>query len=345
MNCRFCGKVAATGSAFCGNCGSRLVAEAAPVETKTVTPEQIAVPPVPTAAKPKMSTMKKVLFGVGGALALVLVIAVGSAFSKGVNQGFIEAQQEEEANTALTWDEFVAATGFTGVTEEQCKPVVAKAKAAKTVKLAKARMKSLNKADGDAYAAYSYVAGHDWVTTPSAELDTWSGEWTTVVSDLYDTVGSSATDTAKIAVSKDALYVEFESKVKADCGVETSYDNTMTILTDVSTKASSVSALADTRPWYPKGYKEWEDGLAWKWVDAYDDCYSCSYWHIKVVARDGCPGGVYAEINIESGGTVVDWTNDTVSYLDSGSSALMTFETWQEGSLQGSLTTLTCHAY
>jgi len=345
MTCRFCGKDSAAGSAFCVNCGSKLEAAQTPEPVIEIKPTSDIPAPNPIRPKTKMSATKKVLFGVGGAMALVLLIVIGTAFSSGVSKGFEEARQERLANTPLTFDEFVTETGLTTLSEEQCKPIVAKAKAAKSVKLAKARIKSLNKVDGDAYAAYSYVSGHDWVATPNSQLDAWSGDWLALVSDLYDQVGSAASDSAKIEVSKDSLILEFEAKVKTDCGVETTYDKTFTTLTDVSDKATTVSALADTRPWYPKGYKEWEDGLAWKWADAYDDCYSCSYWHIKVVSRDGCSGGVYAEINIERGGTVVDWTNDTVSYLDSGSAALLTFETWQEGSLQGTLTTLTCNAY
>ena len=347
MNCKFCGTESPTGVGFCVNCGSKLGDQSPEVKAKV--PEESVQPISPQSFQPppkkKMGVLAKVLIGFGSVAGLLLVIAMGSSFSKGVADGFEERVQEDIAATPLTFDEFTAATSFTQITKAQCKPLIATAKNTKAVALAKKRLKSLNKADGNAWAAYDYVGGHDWVNTPDDALDTWSSEWSSQISALYDTIGASAADTEKIAVSKDSLYSEFETKVKDDCGLETSYSNTETTLTTVSTKAAEVKALADTRPWYPKGYKEWEDGLAWKWVDAYDDCYSCSYWHIKVVTRDGCAGGIYAEINIERGGSVVDWTNDTVPYLDAGYSALLAFETYTEGSLTGSLTTLTCHAY
>lgn len=344
MNCRFCGQESAPNSAFCGNCGSHIE----PIETPPAEnlPTQ---PPTPhlTPVKKAVSSRLKALIGIGigATLALILAIGVVPVFVQGFQSGFENAQEEVIANTPLTYDEFVVNTGFTTVSKEECKPFVAKAKATKVVLTAKKRMKSLNKADGDSYAAYKYVAGHDWVTTPSETLDNWASEWNVLVSDFYDSVGTKATNYSKIAVSKETLTPDFENQIKVDCGIVESFAKTETTLSNLSVKATEVTTLADTRPWYPKGYREWEDGLAWKWADAYEDCYSCRYNHIRVISRSGCAGGVYAEVNFERGGSVVDWTNDTVPYLGANSKALMTFRTWSDGNLSTSLTKLTCNTY
>jgi len=88
--------------------------------------------------------------------------------------------------------------------------------------------------------------------------------------------------------------------------------------------------IAASAPWYPRGYFELVDGLAGKWntFSGSSPCYDCSFWKMLVVSRDGCPGGVYVEINISQGGTVVDWTNDSLSQLNSGRKGQMIFENY-----------------
>ena len=99
--------------------------------------------------------------------------------------------------------------------------------------------------------------------------------------------------------------------------------------------------------WAPAGYSQWDDYLAYKWVteDHTSDCSDCSYWFIEVVSHYGCPGGVYAEINMLDGDSVVDWSNDTVPSLGSSNSALLEFVHYPyESQLQGQLTDLTCNS-
>ncbi|CAN2190478.1 Domain of unknown function DUF2510 [Candidatus Nanopelagicaceae bacterium] len=97
--------------------------------------------------------------------------------------------------------------------------------------------------------------------------------------------------------------------------------------------------------WVPSGYTPWSDdkSIAWKWDrSAGNDCYSCRYWTVEVVSKLGCSGGVYAEMNILQNGTVIDYTNDTLSYLAPGQKGRLSLETYKEGSFTGTLTELTC---
>jgi hypothetical protein len=98
--------------------------------------------------------------------------------------------------------------------------------------------------------------------------------------------------------------------------------------------------------WAPSGYTQWDDFLAYKWVTEShsSDCSDCTYWFIEVVSHYGCPGGVYAEINMLDGESVVDWSNDSIPSLGSENSALLEFVHYPyESQLQGELTNLSCN--
>ncbi len=93
---------------------------------------------------------------------------------------------------------------------------------------------------------------------------------------------------------------------------------------------SRVNTNALERPWYPKGYSEYDDNIATKWDNSGGyDCYGCTYAKLMVVAHEGCSGGVYAEVNfLNSSGVAVDWSNDTLPSLGANSYAQLTFESY-----------------
>lgn len=112
------------------------------------------------------------------------------------------------------------------------------------------------------------------------------------------------------------------------------------------TKGTATFSLTPTITWYPKGYREYTDGLAWKWTD--ESCgYSSGYcWTLRVKTRNGCADGIYAEANIEQKGVVIGYTNDTLGSLRPGATAKLEFTHFGgSGTLSASLTQLTCHNY
>ena len=87
----------------------------------------------------------------------------------------------------------------------------------------------------------------------------------------------------------------------------------------------------------------WGTGVAWEWVNSGGNCYGDYCWRVKLVTEHGCPNGIYAEINIESDGVVVGWTNDTLNYLAPKQEAILTFNYFGSGgSLSGDLVELSC---
>jgi len=116
----------------------------------------------------------------------------------------------------------------------------------------------------------------------------------------------------------------------------------------IASKWASIEGLAASVPWHPRGFYEYRQGLAYRFVEGGSDpCYaSCSYWTIEVISQDGCRGGLYAEMNISQGNRVVDWTNDTLPRLGPGQIAQLQMVTYSSAVSSGStgeLVTLRCN--
>lgn len=94
------------------------------------------------------------------------------------------------------------------------------------------------------------------------------------------------------------------------------------------------------------GYENVGDNVYFRWLDA--DEYNCGRWDcggFSVVAEDGCPGGLYLEAAIMSGGVQVGWTNETFSGLGAGDSAADIFEMVTADGDSFQLTEVSCHSW
>jgi major membrane immunogen (membrane-anchored lipoprotein) len=127
------------------------------------------------------------------------------------------------------------------------------------------------------------------------------------------------------------------------CSSTSSSSDSLTSSTESESDASDPGL--DTS-WTPAGFNEWDDNVAWKWVERESDCSDCIYWHIQIVTNMGCPNGVYSSINISENDEVVDWTNDSIPYLGPGQKAVLAFEKYglsgSGSDYEGSLTELNC---
>lgn len=118
-------------------------------------------------------------------------------------------------------------------------------------------------------------------------------------------------------------------------------------------KATTIQTPKETIPvapvnWAPTGYTQWDESLAYKFTtnDGSWPCEDCNFWKVTVLANQDCPGGVYAELNmLDDSDTVVDWTNDTVSYLGAGQKAILKFEhyPYDDTYKTGQVTQLECN--
>lgn len=110
---------------------------------------------------------------------------------------------------------------------------------------------------------------------------------------------------------------------------------------------SGTASERDEGPsWYPDGYSEFSDEIAYQFVDnGPNPCGSiddCQFSTANLVSKWGCPNGLYAEMNLYSSGVVVDWTNDSVPSLRAGQVAQLQFVSYEGNIDQGEIVTVNC---
>jgi hypothetical protein len=190
----------------------------------------------------------------------------------------------------------------------------------------------------DAWAAASYRRTHPWVKTPLAEP---FHQW------LHNTAvrGLNVLSDGQAGVIDD-LDAYLADSLSA-CGLEEREDQVATNVAGADRLGEKIRTLANTKPWYPRGFHEYGSDLAIRWLDhAGADCYSrCWYWTLEVVSNEGCPAGLYGEISIEKGGVAVDWTNDSLSSLRPFQRGRLQFVTYSDSAYgaSGSLSELSCY--
>jgi hypothetical protein len=130
------------------------------------------------------------------------------------------------------------------------------------------------------------------------------------------------------------------------CRLGASVAATKDVLRAANARSDEINRLAALVPWYPPGWFEESDGVAFEWVQDNKCGYESAYcWGITVVSRDGCPNGVYAELNILDGdGTVIDYANDSLGSLDSQQRGRLDFTSFERGygELKATVTEIRC---
>lgn len=355
MFCPECGTSNGDEAKFCSSCGGKMPAVAVveavvevPVEEVSIPVEEIVVDPhLPSTAVPKITKQpmtpqqkKLLIFGGGGAAALLVILLIlasipglmvplSAAQMPAYAKAFSEAQQVEQGKAICTQLADVLPTSTEAGTLQK------RTAALNTVKTFTNRQ------------AKNFVNGADWAiaSNEASALDSALNAITepaiTAAAAKSGVMGINASN-AKAAA--DAWKVSFRDKALETCGLSQAYTKAAAAASAFDASMSEVQTLADSAPWYPEGYSQYDSTFATKWIqNAGDDCWGCSYWTLDVVTSTNCSNGVYAELNILKNGTVVDWTNDTLSSLSVGQVGRMQFETYDEGSHTGQLTTLTCN--
>jgi hypothetical protein len=191
-----------------------------------------------------------------------------------------------------------------------------------------------------------YQNAHDWTLDTLLNPDTALNDKLKNVMDSQLSKNPRIVDTSYSQILN-LLTSQLKDAVLSKCGIVSAFSQASLFADQYNQAQIYFSEKADSAPWYPNGYYERYDGLdklAYKWVERGYDCYSCYQWDMNVISRDGCYGGVYAKINVEKSGTVLDWDNDTIASLGSEQVGQMTFQSYLEGfgTLTANLLELTC---
>jgi len=184
------------------------------------------------------------------------------------------------------------------------------------------RTKSLKGKSTDPYKAAKFANKNGWIYEDLTVA--FEGDMTASATDALNAVSDGQ---AGVVESVEPYLVD---SLEA-CGLRPQYSILSNDISGIDDEQASVVTAADSKPWYPKSYNEYSANVAWKWAEGPDPCgYSrCWYNYIKVISRDGCPSGLYAEVNkLNSSGTVIGWSNDSVPALGPGQKARLVFVTY-----------------
>jgi hypothetical protein len=207
--------------------------------------------------------------------------------------------------------------------------------------VASSRLAASASASSDAYAAADYVSHAGPLNT------TRQSEFQTAVFDLaHQKLTASAQPIYAVSY---AMVNQYRGAVLAVCGLQKSYSRASSSLGALDQRLLTVQSLAASKPWYPKGYSEFSDGIAWRWVNnpSFSDptCLdgSSACWQVNVVVRDGCPTSLYVEATTYSAGSAVGFTNGTTGALNAGDTALVELVDATGTADSARLTTIDCY--
>jgi hypothetical protein len=125
-------------------------------------------------------------------------------------------------------------------------------------------------------------------------------------------------------------------------GSENSSQNSTSTVSSENSSSPSVEPTIASKPWFPDGFQEFQDGIAFKWSKGSCDYGRCN--HAIFISRDGCPRSLYVEVNgFDNSDTQVDYTNDTTSSLAPMTQAKLEFNFTEDSVRMAYVSKVNCY--
>jgi hypothetical protein len=134
--------------------------------------------------------------------------------------------------------------------------------------------------------------------------------------------------------NNDSYWCPSNPKIPAsssECGKDSSNFNTAT---DIS--------------WIPSNFDSWsaDSNVAWRWLKASE--YDCEYgdgcWGMMLIAKSGCPSGLYVELSLlDKNDVQVGYTNETVGSALPMQKTKMIFNSFEESAESGRISKISCY--
>lgn len=112
-------------------------------------------------------------------------------------------------------------------------------------------------------------------------------------------------------------------------------------------KTPQSEAIQDTS-WKPTNFEIWLDNpnVAWRWLKGNE--FRCDYgdscWGMMIIAKEGCPNSLYAELSILDANDVqISYTNDSLSSTLPMQKSKMIFETYEEDAESARISKISCY--
>lgn len=206
----------------------------------------------------------------------------------------------------------------------------------KQAKIVQRRLDATTKPSVDPFDSADYLKTIDWESFE--HYDNVVAEERAVSDPVLSTSTMSIpTDEQKQAFLKDSLVT---------CGLDKTSAQTLADANTLDSRLGTMRSRANNLPWYPKGFDEYEDGIAYRFLKSKE--FNCSYgdhcWGMYVISQSGCPSSLYVELTIlDSNGSNIGFTNDTTSGLSPGQQAKMVFEDFTPGAQQARIAKISCY--
>ena len=207
-----------------------------------------------------------------------------------------------------------------------------------TDKAVTAELKSGQAAVGDPYKAKALIDKVDWLNGTASE------DFSKELNDLATKSFAQVTN-GRGGTPDEVTLAQYLDLSISECKLTDKVASLTTKVNDIDSLSRQLSSNADSLPWYPKGYNEYQPGLAFKWVDgAGNDCYSCRYLTMDVISQDGCPNELYVEVNfLDRSGAVIDYSNDVAQSLNPGQRARLQFESYSSNARSSQINKIDCY--
>jgi hypothetical protein len=335
MKCDKCGASNFQQNSFCVSCGS-------PITTPPPTPEPYPKPPVvsePYTSDPSDEQRPKSRRPL--AIVLISILAIGLGFGgTEVYEQWNEARLERLAQETLV-EAFGSDVLKRSVTS--CSRIADVVENIPEQQIA-AYAESLEGIT-DPRQALAISQGGDFPSRPYTP-----GYRESVETEVMRGLTTLFRESERDDIAPAAQIVRWESEwtdfALSYCGARDQYQSNIQILVAADRSIDRIATMAANAPWYPEGFSEYSANLAYRWStnEGGWPCNNCSFWKMTVLTKTGCTSGLYGEINILRGNSVVDWTNDLIAYLGPGETAVLTYKRYPYSStLTGQLVQLSCY--
>lgn len=325
QNCWSCYNSNPSGATYCSTCGEKLVS--ASVKASNVQPKQHPAEfrATNSDSKPKTPNNTRAFSIAGGVTAFVLVAGLVA-----YNDTLMSSGPQSDSN--LSYESVRAEIEAIPISAETCERATQLVENEPFYLLAREKINKSQKAAKrlTIWNADRYLAKNTWVRNslfPDDEIP--YGKFIRELSDpLFETtlasLNSSFLDDVEPEVAEISLE-NFSRHLIEACVLKDVIEENRKLVWALDSANAKIIVLAQQKPWYPKGFVEVSGypGFAYK-----NSPRNCSYSFggscaiFEIVSRTGCPSNLYVQTNLLSGGTVVDWSNDT-AIVRAGQIALM----------------------
>lgn len=333
MNCDGCGESFPNGkSSYCSNCGTKRKAMQSSVKSRKKQQEASPAADLRAAISSLKASPKPLRLSVYFGVPTFVLLVIGASAVPGVLSPLSEEQMPSYKNSFTASEIREHSVGICSELESLLPTQAALGEFADRVE----KIDEVGTKD-EGRRMLAFKAKTDWMNGSEEKAKLTMRVDEVIERELielvegYELLGVNESNRTTLV---DVWKVDFSAQSKSNCSFAPREGAALKALGQYDSAVQRAIVLANSAPWYPKGYFEIEAGLAGKWTTGseYVDCYECNYWTMDVVAKNGCPGGLYVELSILRSGAAVDWTNDSLSSLGSGQKGKLEFRAYLSGS-------------